>query len=166
MTTLITAVAALSAVLVVGASCPNGSTPHGVDNVAVEFKGMNTTTDSLLENSLAEVILNLRNQSLGCCPFGYTCYYTFGSRVPGDYIVGHADTRRSVIFPQDITVDVFYPESGCGKMISYVEIKTRQSLRSGDAYIAGGGIGQRFITVRVVARLTFFIDLVAAIYGY
>lgn len=83
MTTLITAVAALSAVLVVGASCPNGSTPHGVDNVAVEFKGMNTTTDSLLENSLAEVILNLRNLSLGCWPFGCKRTYTFGSRVPG-----------------------------------------------------------------------------------
>lgn len=82
-------------------------------------------------------------------------------------MVGHGEARRAAIIPQDITVIVLYPESGeCGKTISYVEIQSTQLFRFGGADILDGGIGQRHIKIRVVAKLTIFIDVVASIYGY
>lgn len=62
-------------------------------------------------------------------------------------------------------MNVVYPEEGCGKTVSYVEIDAVQDRRSGHAKIVEGGIGERYITIGVLAEQTKYFKLAAAVYG-
>lgn len=67
---------------------------------------------------------------------------------------------------QDVTTSVFYPKTGTGAIISYVQINVDQTSNSGRAYVVAGGIGQRAITVVVEAQRTLVFRHSTEIYGY
>lgn len=62
-------------------------------------------------------------------------------------------------------MNVIYPQAGCGKTVSYVEIDAVQGRKSGHAKIVEGGIGERYIKIEVLAEQTKYFKLEAAIYG-
>lgn len=67
---------------------------------------------------------------------------------------------------QDVTTSVFYPTTGTGAIITYVQINVDQTSNFGRAYIVSGGIGQRAIKVVIEAQRTLAFRHLSTIYGY
>lgn len=67
---------------------------------------------------------------------------------------------------QDVTTTVFYPKTGTGAIITYVQINVDQSSNYGRAYVVAGGIGQRAVKIIIEAQRTLSFRHVSTIYGY
>lgn len=62
-------------------------------------------------------------------------------------------------------LNVWYPKSGSGKIVTHVSILVEQSTALGDAYVSQGGIGQRNIEVYVLGYSTHFWKYDVNFYG-
>lgn len=78
-----------------------------------------------------------------------------------------AHTSKNQRYPtaQNIMVDLRYPASGYGKLVTYVEISVNQTSAEGSAVISSGGFGQHFIGLTVYAQNTYQMDYSAIVYG-
>lgn len=83
----------------------------------------------------------------------------------GDAVVGHTSKNQRYPTFQNVKVDLRYPASGYGKMITYVEIAVNQTSTQGYAQITQGDVGQHFIAISVYATNTYQMDYSAIIYG-
>ncbi|KAH8314794.1 hypothetical protein KR074_011212 [Drosophila pseudoananassae] len=72
----------------------------------------------------------------------------------GDRLVAQSADTYSYSQYQDVSLQLTYPESGAGAIVSYVEIVCTQDDSDGSAYVVAGGIGQRFISIVLEANNT------------
>ena len=91
--------------------------------------------------------------------------YRLGSRIVGDQLVASDSGYNSWATPQNAHLNLYYPTSGVGAVISYLEITVSQSSTIGRAILLSGGIGQRSINVVVEANNTYWLGYSAVIYG-
>lgn len=63
-------------------------------------------------------------------------------------------------------MNLSYPASGVGAVITYVQVIVNQSSNSGKGYVIAGGIGQRFIHLVIEAHSTSYFSYNSQIYGY
>ncbi|XP_011177159.1 uncharacterized protein LOC105208808 [Zeugodacus cucurbitae] len=78
---------------------------------------------------------------------GSTVEYKLGGRVQGDSLVAQIADAFVYEEPKDVTVQLTYPQSGTGSIVTYVEISCEADSSAGNAYVIAGGIGQRFISI-------------------
>ncbi|XP_055390152.1 uncharacterized protein LOC129619092 [Condylostylus longicornis] len=100
----------------------------------------------------------------------------FGQKAPIRYTMGRLSSsdrvlsngQNSYYYPtlQDVKLQLSYPQSGVGGIVTYVEIIVEQSSGNGQAYIVAGRIGERFIRIVVEAKQTSYFIYRAAFYGY
>lgn len=68
---------------------------------------------------------------------------------------------------QNLNLNIFYPTSGIGAVLSYVQILIIQDNGTfGRGYVTSGGIGQRYIQIVVEAWNTAFIRYDYSLYGF
>ncbi|XP_055617469.1 uncharacterized protein LOC129762895 [Toxorhynchites rutilus septentrionalis] len=92
--------------------------------------------------------------------------YTLGNRVSGDRLVASGQDGQSWSSLQDVSLNLRYPQSGTGSVVSFVQVVVNQSSNQGRGYVAAGGIGQRYIQLVIEALNTSFFNYSAQIYGY
>ncbi|KAH8236887.1 hypothetical protein KR026_005684 [Drosophila bipectinata] len=80
--------------------------------------------------------------------------YNLGARISGDRLVAQSADTYGYTQYQDVSLQLTYPESGSGAIVSYVEITCTQDDSDGSAYVIAGGIGQRFISIVLEANNT------------
>ncbi|EDV99594.1 uncharacterized protein LOC6564732 [Drosophila grimshawi] len=85
---------------------------------------------------------------------GQSVRYTLGARVSGDRLVAQGADVFSYPAQKDVSVQLTYPESGAGSIVTFVELICTQDNSEGNAYVVAGGIGQRFISIVVEAKQT------------
>ena len=78
-----------------------------------------------------------------------------------------AQFADTIYYPakKDVSIQVTYPESGTGKVVTSVDINCLQDNHDGNAYIVAGGIGQRFISIVMEAPQTERFTYNIHIYG-
>ncbi|XP_065073452.1 uncharacterized protein LOC135697597 [Ochlerotatus camptorhynchus] len=91
--------------------------------------------------------------------------YTLGNRVSGDRLVATNQDGQSWSTLQDVSLDLSYPQSGVGAVVSYVQVVVNQSSNQGRGYVVSGGIGQRYIRLVIEAYSTSYFNFNAQIYG-
>ncbi|XP_026465445.1 uncharacterized protein LOC113368098 [Ctenocephalides felis] len=91
--------------------------------------------------------------------------YTLGNRVPGDQLVAIGTDSYSWPDARDVKLELTYPTSENGAVVSYLRIGIVQDTNIGNAYVVSGGIGQRRIVIAVQAVHTTFLSYNAQIYG-
>ncbi|XP_055637454.1 uncharacterized protein LOC129776078 [Toxorhynchites rutilus septentrionalis] len=91
--------------------------------------------------------------------------YKLGNRVVGDRLVGTATDSKTYPTLKDVTLNIAYPTSGVGAIITYVQIVVNQSSKLYKGYVVSGGIGQRFIQIVIEAHSTLFFNYNAQIFG-
>ncbi|XP_064538389.1 uncharacterized protein LOC135428366 [Drosophila montana] len=85
---------------------------------------------------------------------GQSVRYTLGARVSGDRLVAQGADVYSYPARKDVSLQLTYPESGAGSIVTFVELICTQDNSEGNAYVVAGGIGQRFISIVVEAKQT------------
>lgn len=96
----------------------------------------------------------------------YGIQYTLGNSGEGNLVAFGYD---AVSFggPTDVVLTLNYPSNGGqGAIVSFVVINVNQSNDLGYAYVAAGGIGQRYINIIVEAKSTTYFQYQAYIFGY
>ncbi|XP_017477590.1 PREDICTED: uncharacterized protein LOC108367482 [Rhagoletis zephyria] len=91
--------------------------------------------------------------------------YSLGGRVSGDRLVAQAADVFTYQVAKDVTIQLTYPQSGAGSIVTYVEIVCNQDNNEGNAYVVAGGIGQRFISIVLEATQTEGFSYNAQYYG-
>lgn len=86
--------------------------------------------------------------------------------ISGDKIVAHTVNNLNFGDFQDVEQNIWYPASGIGDVVSYVEIWVNQNSKLGNAFLTKGGIGQRQISVKIEAKHTTFLYYRVVTYGY
>ncbi|XP_017852297.1 uncharacterized protein LOC108606582 [Drosophila busckii] len=84
----------------------------------------------------------------------YKVRYVLGGYVQGAKLVARSVEYFNHLSPQDISVQINYPESGIGSNVTYVEILCTQNNNEGGAYLVAGGIGERLVSVIIEAKHT------------
>lgn len=92
--------------------------------------------------------------------------YAQGQRIAGDSLVSTNSESKQWPRLQDVTMNLSYPASGVGAVITYVQVIVNQSSNSGKGYVIAGGIGQRFIHLVIEAHSTSYFSYNSQIYGY
>ncbi|XP_031628580.1 uncharacterized protein LOC116344252 [Contarinia nasturtii] len=92
--------------------------------------------------------------------------HRLGNRISGDRILATDSASQQWQKPHDIRLNLNYPQSGYGSVITYLEVIVEQSSSLSNAYVVSGGIGQRQISVVVESKDTLYFKHRAAIYGY
>ncbi|ALC49997.1 CG15043, partial [Drosophila busckii] len=77
-----------------------------------------------------------------------------GFLLSGAKLVARSVEYFNHLSPQDISVQINYPESGIGSNVTYVEILCTQNNNEGGAYLVAGGIGERLVSVIIEAKHT------------
>lgn len=80
-------------------------------------------------------------------------------------MVAEASDSYTWSSPQSVELTLTYPVSGTGAILTYVEILVNQDNYEGDAYLVSGGIGQRQITIVVLAYNTRNFSYLCQLYG-
>lgn len=94
-------------------------------------------------------------------------WYTLGSRLTGDRLVAINNGWAQYPSKQNLNLNIFYPTSGIGAVLSYVQILIIQDNGTfGRGYVTSGGIGQRYIQIVVEAWNTAFIRYDYSLYGF
>lgn len=94
-------------------------------------------------------------------------WYTLGSRLTGDRLVAINNDWAQYPSKQNLNLNIFYPTSGIGAVLSYVQILIIQDNGTfGRGYVTSGGIGQRYIQIVVEAWNTAFIRYDYSLYGF
>lgn len=94
-------------------------------------------------------------------------WYTLGSRLTGDRLVAIDNGWAQYPSKQNLNLNIFYPTSGIGAVLSYVHILIIQDNGTfGRGYVTSGGIGQRYIQIVVEAWNTAFIRYDYSLYGF
>ncbi|KAH8323795.1 hypothetical protein KR067_001027 [Drosophila pandora] len=83
-----------------------------------------------------------------------TVRYNLGARIGGDRLVAQGADTFNYSQLQDVSLQLTYPESGTGAIVSYVQILCTQDDSDGSAYVIAGGIGQRLISIVLEAKNT------------
>lgn len=83
----------------------------------------------------------------------------------GDGVVAQTSKNQRYKTAQNVKVDLRYPASGFGKLVTYVEITVNQTSTQGSAIISSGGFGQHFIGLTIYAQNTYQMDYSAVVYG-
>lgn len=78
----------------------------------------------------------------------------FSMRLSGDRLVAQNADVYSYPARNDVSLQLTYPETGAGAIVTFVEIICTQDNSDGIAYVVAGGIGQRFISVVIEAQQT------------
>ncbi|KAJ6650005.1 hypothetical protein Bhyg_05248 [Pseudolycoriella hygida] len=91
--------------------------------------------------------------------------YVLGARIANDNLVAHSAKNQTWPALQNVAVTLSYPTSGVGKQVTYVAIQVDQTSNFGQAYVTGGGLYQRSISIVVEAYTTKFLNYDAQIYG-
>ncbi|XP_018784784.1 PREDICTED: uncharacterized protein LOC108966381 [Bactrocera latifrons] len=96
---------------------------------------------------------------------GSTVEYKLGGRVDGDTLVAQIADAFNYEDAKDVTIQLTYPQSGAGSIVTYVVIRCEADSTEGNAYVVAGGIGQRFISIVLesTSTKTFFYN--AQFYG-
>lgn len=97
---------------------------------------------------------------------GRQIIYAQGHRITGDSLVSTNSDSKQWPTLQDVTMNLSYPASGVGAIITYVQVIVNQSSSSGKGYVIAGGIGQRFIHLVIEAHSTSYFSYNSQIYGY
>jgi hypothetical protein len=94
-------------------------------------------------------------------------WYTLGSRQQGDGLVAIDNGWAQYPSKQNVELSVYYPRSGVGALITYVQVlMTQDTGTSGRGYVVAGGIGQRYISLVVEAWNTAYVRYDYSIFGY
>lgn len=72
----------------------------------------------------------------------------------GDRLVAQNADIYSYPASNDVSLQLTYPETGAGAIVTFVEIICTQNNDEGTAYVVAGGIGQRFVSIVVEAQQT------------
>ncbi|XP_017871843.1 PREDICTED: uncharacterized protein LOC108619664 isoform X1 [Drosophila arizonae] len=80
--------------------------------------------------------------------------YTLGYRLSGDRLVAQGADVFHYQARKDVSLQITYPESGAGSIVTFVELICTQDNNEGNAYVVAGGIGQRFISIVLEAKQT------------
>lgn len=72
----------------------------------------------------------------------------------GDRLVAQNADIYNYPARNDVSLQLTYPETGAGAIVTFVEIICTQDNNDGIAYVVAGGIGQRFISIVVEAQQT------------
>ncbi|XP_037939113.1 uncharacterized protein LOC119672383 [Teleopsis dalmanni] len=91
--------------------------------------------------------------------------YTLGGRVAGDRLVAQGSDVFNYPAKKDVAIQLTYPESGTGSIVTFVDLVCQQDSDSGNAYVIAGGIGQRYISIVVEANQTEQFSYNAQYYG-
>ncbi|XP_017041905.1 uncharacterized protein LOC108088569 [Drosophila ficusphila] len=94
-----------------------------------------------------------------------TVRYNLGARIPSDRLVAQSADTFEYSRSQDVSLQLTYPESGAGSIVSYVELLCTQDNNDGNAYVVAGGIGQRYISIILEASNTKNFSYQAQYYG-
>ncbi|KAH8267087.1 hypothetical protein KR018_002146 [Drosophila ironensis] len=94
-----------------------------------------------------------------------TVRYSIGARIPGDSLVAQGADTFDYERPQDVSLQLTYPENGTGAIISHVQLLCTQDNNDGSAYVVAGGIGQRYISLVLEASDTQNFSYQAQYYG-
>ncbi|XP_031628579.1 uncharacterized protein LOC116344251 [Contarinia nasturtii] len=93
--------------------------------------------------------------------------HRIGNRIPGDRILAVDSAEKRYNQPQDVRLNLFYPQTGPGNMIiTYLEVQVDQSTNLSQAFVIKGGIGQREISIVVESKQTLYFNHKASIFGY
>ncbi|XP_055694759.1 uncharacterized protein LOC129796665 [Lutzomyia longipalpis] len=126
----------------------------------IDFVAVNKVSDFTERNPTAELeMLKMYSDYRG------QINYSVGARQRGDRLVGTTSGKKSWPRPQNVALEIRYPTSGVGALVTYVSVNISQSTNLGQAYITRGGIHQRNITVVVEALGTTFVNYVCNIFG-
>ncbi|KAH8416853.1 hypothetical protein KR222_009121 [Zaprionus bogoriensis] len=99
-------------------------------------------------------LLPLAKQASVARSAGVSVRYTLGGRISGDRLVAQNADVYNYAALNDVSLQLTYPETGAGAIVSFVEIICTQDNSEGNAYVVAGGIGQRFISIVVEADQT------------
>ncbi|XP_067641397.1 uncharacterized protein [Eurosta solidaginis] len=91
--------------------------------------------------------------------------YTLGGRIAGDHLIAQAADINYYQVEKDATIQLTYPQSGTGSIVTYVEIVCEQASNDGNAYVTAGGIGQRSISIVLDASKTTFFSYNVQYFG-
>ncbi|XP_060662494.1 uncharacterized protein LOC132795654 [Drosophila nasuta] len=91
--------------------------------------------------------------------------YTLGARITDDRLVAQNADVFNYASSNDVSLQVTYPETGTGAIVTYVEIVCTQDNNEGNAFVIAGGIGQRFISILIEAKQTNSFAYQALYYG-
>ncbi|XP_068157722.1 uncharacterized protein [Drosophila tropicalis] len=91
--------------------------------------------------------------------------YSLGARISGDRLVAQGADVFTYPSVKDVSLQLTYPESGTGAVVTYVELICSQDNTEGNAYVVAGGIGQRFISIVLEANQTKNFSYQAQYYG-
>ncbi|XP_055912824.1 uncharacterized protein LOC129946600 [Eupeodes corollae] len=91
--------------------------------------------------------------------------YTLGGRVSGDSLVAQGTDTFSYAAPNDLNLQLSYPENGTGAIVTFVELVAIQNNNLGNAYVVSGGIGQRSISIIIEAQETDYFSYKAQYFG-
>ncbi|KAH8409121.1 hypothetical protein KR009_008328 [Drosophila setifemur] len=94
-----------------------------------------------------------------------TLRYNLGARMQGDSLVAQGADTFSYPQPQDVSMQLTYPENGAGAIVTYVQLLCTQDSDDGTAYVVAGGIGQRYISIVLEASSTRNFSYQAQYYG-
>ncbi|XP_055601393.1 uncharacterized protein LOC129750164 [Uranotaenia lowii] len=96
---------------------------------------------------------------------GTQLVYTVGKRQVGDRLVATTADSKTYSTLQDVTLNLAYPQSGLGAIVTFAQVVVNQSSNIGKGYVVAGGIGQRFIHLVIEAHSTQYFTYNAQIYG-
>ena len=80
-------------------------------------------------------------------------------------MVAQGTDTYSYAEPNDVSLQLSYPEEGTGAVVTHVEIVAVQNNNLGNAYVVSGGIGQRSISIVIEAQETDYFSYKALYYG-
>ncbi|KAM8721374.1 hypothetical protein ACLKA7_007273 [Drosophila subpalustris] len=109
--------------------------------------------------------LEKQPESVRARAVGQSVRYTLGSRISGDRLVAQDADVFNYPKTNDVSMQVTYPQSGVGSIVTFVEIICTQDNDEGNAYVVAGGIGQRFISILIEAKQTNSFAYQAQYYG-
>lgn len=93
----------------------------------VEVSIVHNLTSFLKENPEVEPLFELVKTPVTEGPSGLLAInYVLGERINGDRLVASSDGDQKWGTPQDVKLDLSYPKSGIGSIITYVSIAVEQ----------------------------------------
>ncbi|XP_023176406.1 uncharacterized protein LOC111603160 [Drosophila hydei] len=131
------------------------------DSLAGVVRGADVHRDIIVVKNVRDFVAQhpgLKMQRLVKQPAGraneQSVRYTLGARISGDRLVAQGADVFHYQARKDVSLQITYPESGAGSIVTFVELICTQDNNEGNAYVVAGGIGQRFISIVLEAKQT------------